>query len=67
MAADGGAVTITSPCIDLCKLGKRTRLCLGSARTVEEITRWRHLTEAQRMAIMAVLPDRRALLAGDLP
>ncbi len=46
---------ISSPCIKLCQLDPATRLCLGCGRSLDEIGRWSHLSEAERRAIMARL------------
>jgi predicted Fe-S protein YdhL (DUF1289 family) len=34
-------------------------LCVGCARTLEEIARWQQMTPAQRQEVMAQLPSRR--------
>lgn len=49
---------IESPCIQLCTIHPDTRLCLGCARSIDEITAWSRLTPAVRKAIMLELPDR---------
>ncbi len=48
----------SSPCIQLCVLDAATGLCEGCGRTREEIGRWGGLSEPQRRAIMAILPER---------
>ena len=39
-----------SPCIKVCLLDQEQR-CRGCGRTVDEITRWRDMTSAERIAI----------------
>jgi len=36
----------------------RTNLCLGCGRTLPEIARWPRMTSAERLAMMALLPER---------
>jgi len=47
-----------SPCIAVCVLDPKTRLCLGCGRTLPEIARWPNLASAERQAIMATLAQR---------
>ncbi len=53
---------IVSPCINQCQMDPASGLCLGCARTLDEIARWGTVTPAQRHAVMAALPQRRATL-----
>jgi len=52
--------TVSSPCIKTCAVSGQTGLCIGCGRTLNEIARWGSLTEEERRAIMAVLPERLA-------
>jgi predicted Fe-S protein YdhL (DUF1289 family) len=38
----------------------KTGLCFGCGRTLPEIARWHRIDSAERLAIMAALPDRMA-------
>ena len=60
------AMTVSSPCIGLCVIDPETSLCRGCARRLDEIAGWASLSEAQRRAIMARLPDR-AVRPADPP
>lgn len=51
---------IQSPCINICSIDPRSRLCLGCGRTLEEVASWSTFTPAQRAAVMAELPARMA-------
>jgi predicted Fe-S protein YdhL (DUF1289 family) len=51
---------MTSPCIRHCTLDPETGVCVGCGRTLAEIGKWAGFTEEERLAIMAVLPDRLA-------
>jgi predicted Fe-S protein YdhL (DUF1289 family) len=50
-------MTTSTPCIGICVMD--SGLCIGCGRTLDEIARWGALSEAERHAIMAVLPGRR--------
>lgn len=49
-----------SPCIGTCRLDAATGLCLGCARTADEISNWRSLDAKARFAIWEQLPGRHA-------
>ncbi len=51
-------ISIPSPCIGICRMDESTGLCLGCARSGEEIAIWRDTGEAQRRRIWAALPAR---------
>lgn len=55
----GWAVSaVSTPCIKVCVIDPQTRLCEGCGRTLTEIAQWSQLGEAERLAIMAELPER---------
>jgi predicted Fe-S protein YdhL (DUF1289 family) len=49
---------MTSPCVRLCTLDPATSVCVGCGRTLAEIARWTRMSETERQAIVAVLPER---------
>lgn len=51
-------MTASSPCIRLCQIDPASRLCLGCLRSLDEIARWAGMSEPERLAIMANLPER---------
>ncbi|MEL6644261.1 MAG: DUF1289 domain-containing protein [Pseudomonadota bacterium] len=51
-------MTITSPCVGLCKYDETTGYCLGCARTEDEIAGWGMTSEARRAAVWEALPAR---------
>ena len=53
---------IKSPCIKVCVVDGESGLCMGCYRKLNEVAAWGGLSEADRDAIMAELPDRRALI-----
>ncbi|MGV9005658.1 MAG: DUF1289 domain-containing protein [Brevundimonas sp.] len=51
---------IITPCTKVCIVDGASSLCLGCFRTLREIGGWSGLSDAQRAAVMADLPRRRA-------
>ncbi|MEN8888032.1 MAG: DUF1289 domain-containing protein [Celeribacter marinus] len=49
---------IESPCTSVCQIDPDTRLCLGCARSIDEIGVWGSLSAEARRTIMADLPTR---------
>jgi predicted Fe-S protein YdhL (DUF1289 family) len=49
---------ISTPCIKVCEIDPSSRLCRGCGRSLDEIARWGSMREAERLAVIAVLPDR---------
>ena len=49
---------ISSPCVKICVIDPPSGLCEGCGRNLDEIARWGRLSEPERLAIMALLPDR---------
>lgn len=47
-----------SPCIKVCVIDPGSRLCVGCARSLDEIAGWSTMSDATRQRIMADLPDR---------
>jgi hypothetical protein len=54
---------VKSPCVKVCIMDPERAVCMGCARTLDEIARWGVMTEEQRVAIMGELPARRERLA----
>ncbi len=51
---------IETPCIKICTLDARQGLCLGCARTIDEIARWSTMSASERTRVMSELPARLA-------
>lgn len=49
-----------TPCVAVCMIDPKTRLCFGCGRTLPEIARWHAMESAERLAVMALLPARMA-------
>ena len=50
--------TIDTPCIDICRIDPRTKLCAGCLRSLDEIAAWGGLSPAERRRIMETLSRR---------
>ena len=49
---------VESPCVKICVI-EDDGLCVGCARTLDEIARWSQMTPQERRTLMAQLPARR--------
>jgi uncharacterized protein len=49
---------LETPCINVCLLDAETELCIGCGHTIDEIARWATMSDGERSAIMAALPER---------
>lgn len=47
-----------SPCILVCSIDMESGFCFGCGRTREEIGSWSSYTDAERRALMLILPAR---------
>lgn len=47
-----------TPCIAICVIDPKAKLCLGCGRTLPEIARWGRMESAERQSIMASLEER---------
>lgn len=56
----GAPGPVASPCILVCTMDRRTGLCLGCHRTLDEIARWGRTDDADRRAILAAVAERSA-------
>jgi uncharacterized protein len=51
---------VSTPCVNVCILDPLSALCIGCGRTAAEIGAWPTMSEAERVAAMACLPQRLA-------
>ena len=49
-----------TPCIAVCMMDPKSKLCFGCGRTLPEIARWHRMESAERLAVMSLLPARMA-------
>ncbi len=56
-------MTAESPCISVCQLDGAKTYCVGCLRTVSEIAAWPHLTEVQKILLLAIVQKRKAALS----
>jgi uncharacterized protein len=59
---------VKSPCINVCQMDPSRGLCLGCARTLDEIARWASMSDEERERVMLELPARRvSRSSGSVP
>ena len=51
--------SVDTPCVQICIINDEDGLCVGCARTLDEIAHWGSLSAEARRAVMDTLPDRR--------
>ena len=47
-----------TPCIAVCFIDPKAKLCLGCGRTLREIARWPKMASGERLAVRATLQQR---------
>jgi predicted Fe-S protein YdhL (DUF1289 family) len=57
-AGKNRALSIDTPCVDICEIDTPSGLCKGCGRTIGEIASWSQLSPEERRGIMATLPAR---------
>ena len=55
---------VASPCTSVCRMDDAIGICVGCARTLDEIASWSVLDDDARRAIVAALPARKAHFAA---
>ena len=60
--ADIETPPILTPCVKICVIDPQTDLCIGCARTRDEIGGWLEMSDATRTKVMNALPERMANL-----
>ena len=53
---------IESPCVKICVIEPKSRLCTGCLRSIDEIGAWSLMKPEVRRAIMEELPERASLI-----
>lgn len=60
MAPSSALAPLASPCVNVCVMDAGTGWCAGCLRSINEIAGWSRLPEADKAAVLAGLPERRA-------
>lgn len=50
---------VSSPCVDVCQLDFYKQVCIGCYRTLDEIGRWREMTDDERKIVLDNIEDRK--------
>ena len=51
----------------MCRIDLSKEVCAGCYRTLEEIARWRNMTDIERKAVLVSVEKRRIALDEELP
>lgn len=57
-------MSLSSPCINICRMDADTGWCEGCQRSLDEIAGWSRASEDDKRRILAAVTERRAWLAG---
>ena len=49
---------VESPCVSICLMHPKEKICIGCFRTVDEITGWSKMSVEERKEIIEELPSR---------
>lgn len=49
---------VESPCVKVCVIHPKARLCTGCLRSIDEITAWSRMSVETRRAVIEELPSR---------
>ena len=49
---------VDSPCVNICIIHPKANICTGCFRTIDEISRWSNLSDAERKGIINELLNR---------
>jgi len=50
---------VPSPCVKICVLDPRTRMCRGCYRTIDEVAEWVEYTPEEKLAVLERVAQRR--------
>lgn len=53
-----GTAAVPSPCTSVCTMNAADGLCIGCARTLEEIANWSGYSDAQKRAVLRLVAQR---------
>lgn len=53
-------MSVSSPCINVCRMDPRTGYCEGCLRTIDEITVWSAASDGLRRTILEAVARRRS-------
>ena len=60
-------MAVPSPCVDICRMDRRTGWCVGCLRTADEIGAWKKMTDHRRHQILNDRKRRQAKLTAQAP
>lgn len=51
--------SVASPCINVCTIDEESGYCLGCARTIQEVARWKRMDDDRKRQVINQLPERK--------
>jgi uncharacterized protein len=51
---------VPSPCISICEMNEESGYCRGCFRSIKEISEWERYDDAEKQAVIDLLPSRRS-------
>ncbi len=57
------AHTVSSPCINVCRMHETSGLCAGSLRTLDEIATWGVMGDDAKRAVWVLIEQRKSATA----
>lgn len=49
---------VDSPCVEVCRMDPAKDVCAGCWRTLDEISRWRDMSDSERTSVIAAIAQR---------
>ena len=53
---------VASPCVNICRMDAASGYCEGCRRSLDEIASWSAYSQAEKRAVLALLPARKKAL-----
>jgi uncharacterized protein len=49
---------IESPCINICKIDPKNKICVGCGRNIKEISHWMNMNDVEKEKLLLDLKER---------
>lgn len=50
---------VDSPCVEVCRMDPAKDVCAGCWRTLDEISRWRDMSDPERTSVIEAIAQRK--------
>ena len=55
-------MAVKSPCVEVCRMDPAKDVCAGCWRTLDEIARWRDMSDTERATVLEAVAARRSMV-----